>query len=563
MQRTSVKASFTESFGRSISRVDVDNTGPIDAAGHWRYRLVAAEADGQLWHRGKYKRQVVSPMVTFSPNSTSRYWARFEYQFADIQTTSSAPWFVNAKNQLSTFIPIDSVPEDPWGAARIWQYATELGAEHSFFDHAWTTRITVRSNRADRNHKRYQKNQNNSLSFYDKSGVLIGTDTSAAVNFDDPSIFGSIIMQRFFQPEVQFPRNTSVYWDNVINLKLGPTQHQVLAYGSYTKKTDRNLLQSGAGPTIDRLHPVYNDVFNPTNVPLTIIANTESKGNLKAYGVQDAISILNNRLIMVGGIRRDSLENNNLNKLNNARVNTAAEADSYKLGVVGKIHRGVSLFYNYAETFTPQFGTYVRYPDLVLVARENQLSSMNEYGAKIDLLDSRIIATGSYYVIEGNNNIGAAPVVNGTPTSTQLGDQITKGWDIDIAAQPTPRLAIMGGVSNLTSKSATGLWVRGVSQGLSYKAFTKYSFADGPLTGVSVGVGYDYTNKRAGDSADTFRLDPYHLWESMLKWQGKNVSVQLNVYNLRDKRYAVSGVARNSVWPGDPRTFRFSMEYKF
>src|SRR5690606_34391329 len=111
---------------------------------------------------------------------------------------------------------------------------------------------------------------------------------------------------------------------------------------------------------------------------------------------------------------------------------------SFKYGVVGKPVRGVSLFYNYSETFIPKFGTYNRYPDLAVLPLENQHGVMDEFGVKLDLFDARLVATASWFDITLDNNTASGPTLNGVPTTIFLANQRIKGWEADIAFQPTP-----------------------------------------------------------------------------------------------------------------------------
>lgn len=558
-------ASTKTSNGQTIWRGDIDVTGPVDDAGKARYRVIGAISEGKIWNNRNYERQVLAPMFTYSPRSDILLWARWEYQFADIANTANA-WFANAKGQISTFIPRDDVSDDPWESMRLWKSYLEGGAEKRFFNGAFVSRLTARYNDEDRNHYRYIKSAAGSIRFYDKSGAFIGTESSTAVDFSDPSVFGSITHARQYAPETQNQISRNLYWDNIASFKVGPAEHKLLVYGalgSLDSGNRRSVSAVAATPVFDYLHPVYDPVFNSSGLPLTVSVNTVGSGESYNFGAQDNVSMFNERVILVAGARRDHSENNNTNLMNNTATANTGQDTSYKLGLVGKPLPGFALFYNYSQTFNPQFGTYFRYPDLAVLPRENQTGVMNEYGAKLDLFDSRLVATASWFEINTDNNYASGPTINGTPTTVLLGDVTAKGWEADIAYQPVPQLNLMVGLSDMDSKTATGVRQSNVAQGLSYRALAKYSFTSGRLRNLFLGAGYEYTNERAGDAADTFTLPAFGIWTAFAGYRLGDWRLQVNVDNLTDKVYALSSPQRTLVFPGDPRTVKFTVGYRF
>jgi len=564
--RYALRSSVTSTNGHQIYRIEGDATGPIDAAKQWQYRVVAAASDGETWYDRVYERQVFNPVLTWQPTPDLRLWARYEYQFTNLANVEGS-WIANARGQISTFLNRENVTSDPWEFFKFWKHYFESGAEYRFWDGRVTSRLTGRYSQENRNHLRYILSAAGSMLFYDRNGALIGDERNLAVNFDDPSVFGSILHRRQYAPEVQNLINRSLYWDNVINFTLGPTTHKMLVYGAYNTlggDNRRSISPLATTPAFNYLAPVYNPVFNPLGLTLTQSVNTAQAGESYNYGVQDNISLFDERLIFVGGFRYDNAESESWNNLTRGYSYTKGTDTSYKYGVVGKPVRGVSLFYNYSETFIPRFGTYNRYPDLVVLPLQNQHGVMNEYGFKLDLLDARVVATAAWFDITLDNNTGSGPTLNGVPTTIFLADQTIKGWEADIAVQPTPAFTALVGVGDMDSRSSAGRWTNGVPQGVSYKGLAKYSFLGGALKGLSLGTGYEYVNRRAGDVNVTFVLPSYGIWTAFAAYNhGKHWSFQLNVDNLADRIYAVTSSNNTSVYVGDPRTVRCAVGYKF
>ncbi|HRE80759.1 MAG TPA: TonB-dependent receptor, partial [Opitutaceae bacterium] len=61
--------------------------------------------------------------------------------------------------------------------------------------------------------------------------------------------------------------------------------------------------------------------------------------------------------------------------------------------------------------------------------------------------------------------------------------------------------------------------------------------------GLGFGGGVVYTNDSAGDNTDTFTLPGYAVYDALIQYQRGNWSLQLNLYNLTDKVYAITAVS--------------------
>jgi len=554
------------SNGHQFSRSTADVTGPIDKAGKWRYRVVAADQLGKTWFDRNYKRDVFMPEFSFSPTENIKVWARFEFQDA-MEANVAKSWVSNIRGQVDYFIPRDDVSADPWEGQRLWKQYWESGAEGRFFDGHLASRFIWRHNQDDRNHQRDLESTVGNVSFYDKAGNLIGTDQSTAVDFSNPSVFGSIIDKRQYAPETQYQNTTGFYWDNIINADVGPFKNKIIAYFSqneFTTSDFRLISNVNTTPTFDYLHPVYYAVPTYTGA-LSVSVNTHGVGRAWDYGAQDNISTLNDHLIFVGGFRYDWTQSLAYSYTTGFFNPSKAEAHTYKVGAIVKPVNGISLYYTYSQTFQPQYGSYRLYPSLQTFPYQNQLGAMNEYGMKFDLLDSRLVVTTSYFNITLNNNTASGPTLNGVGTTILLGDETIRGWDWDSAFSPIPQLTLIYGMNFITAKTATGLYIQYIGEGFNATGLAKYTVANaGRLTGLAIGTGYQFVNQRVGDATDSFTLPPYGIWNAFLTYPvGKNWRFQLNVDNLADHIYAVTGVNNLLVYPGAPRTWKITADFRF
>ncbi|ATD64799.1 TonB-dependent receptor domain-containing protein [Neisseria weixii] len=85
------------------------------------------------------------------------------------------------------------------------------------------------------------------------------------------------------------------------------------------------------------------------------------------------------------------------------------------------------------------------------------------------------------------------------------------------------------------------------------------------MSGVSAGLGLRHIGKTWGDSANTFRVPAYTLWDMKLAYKPgghwsalKGTQVQLNVQNLTNKAYVASCANGNACFYGKGRVVTLS-----
>lgn len=99
----------------------------------------------------------------------------------------------------------------------------------------------------------------------------------------------------------------------------------------------------------------------------------------------------------------------------------------------------------------------------------------------------------------------------------------------------------------------------------SFRVWNKYVFGDGPLDGLSIGLGFNWTDEREATfqpARETLKVIPARTeWSAAISygntWKDIDWSAQLNIYNLMDD----TGVAGYSYLT--PRRYRFSINMTF
>lgn len=235
-------------------------------------------------------------------------------------------------------------------------------------------------------------------------------------------------------------------------------------------------------------------------------------------------------------------------------------AFSPKFGLVYQVVKNqVSLFGNYMNGFQNSYGQ-----DSKGSKFKPQHANQIEGGIKLDVFNHKFSATISYYNIKVKDVLRTDPT---DPTfSIQDGDQVSKGIDVDVIANPLPGLNIVAGYAYndnhyikaddyLIGKRNTGTpWHTG-NIWISYKAVR------GALHGLGLGVGANFSGATyAMNDDNSFTLDGYKTFDATAfydfdKWR---LGVKLN--NIGNLHY---WVADYYPVPQTPRQFLANVTFRF
>ncbi len=247
---------------------------------------------------------------------------------------------------------------------------------------------------------------------------------------------------------------------------------------------------------------------------------------------------------------------------------------SYKLGAVYKPARNGSAYVTWSDSKQPPGGT-----NLALSTQANSASRADfkpqegsnvEAGTKWDLLGGDLLATAAVYRSENKNE----PVSDGAavPTYSQIGKRRVQGVELGLVGNVTKDVSVSLGYSHMDSKI---LVAAAASQGgvLTFSpknTFTSWLTWKLPA-GVTVGGGMRYADNSARSSAVTaptnylLTAPSYWVGDAMASYDiDKHWQMQLNVYNLFDKKYMQSLNNGGSRYqPGAERNGLVSLNAKF
>ncbi|MCT9070351.1 TonB-dependent siderophore receptor [Cupriavidus gilardii] len=233
------------------------------------------------------------------------------------------------------------------------------------------------------------------------------------------------------------------------------------------------------------------------------------------------------------------------------------DALSPRVGLTWTPAEPVSLYASWARSFlTEPSGGMLRAGTLPAPSRGKQ----TEVGAKFSLLDGRLEPTVALFDIRRSNGVVSDP--DDFNYVIQVGEQRSRGWEIDVPFSITPRWRVLASYTQYKAEIAADSNPALVGKLLANaprrtaSIWTTYDFA-GAASGLSVGIGATYVGERQANTENTFALPSYTRWDANIAYRfgkARRYKVQLTVQNLGDRRYYDSGGAFVPTYPGAPRT---------
>lgn len=312
-----------------------------------------------------------------------------------------------------------------------------------------------------------------------------------------------------------------------------------------------NALWAPAWNIFDRT--TWVDVDSPVS-SYPVANNTVGEfENLGAYSANQ-LSLLNDRLILVGGLRWSKSTANTVNRFTNfASPHFETTRTTPQFGAGYKVSRDLMLYGSYSESFTAA-NALLQTKSVADRLAEPFLGSGYEFGVKADFLDGRISGTLAYFINEQKNYIFSYVEVSSTgqtlTTQVQSGNVVeSKGLELELTYSPTDNWQVyfaastapteytsisspdvkylLGTAPQYTARDRANLW-------------TRYSFRNDSVKGLWVGGGFNYTGKKAEISNNPWLFLPSQtVFDAVIgydwKTAGRNWSAKLSWKNLTDE----------------------------
>lgn len=366
------------------------------------------------------------------------------------------------------------------------------------------------------------------------------------------------LMNRTARFANNYDSDETAAFDSVASFNLGPTDHKFLFIAQRSKFDNEAAVDTANNPPpLDIFNPVYNytALVNPRRT-----SHTNSRGVSESLSFQDHARFLGDRLQLIGGARWDKYRSHADSLLTGAKGNrNRGDTWTYKAGVVWKPIRSLSVFYNYAETFTPNFGAN---PDGSTFVPSYGV--VNELGVKTALREGRITATVSLFDLELQNIIGLHPdpALASAGWRVQHTKQDTKGIEADVILNLVQGWDLSLAASTLDMALPGGLLPRNAAEQTA-SAWTRYKFQDGALKGVVVGGGWNRKGRSPADAGNTVYFPGFHTFDAFVQYHWGRYRFSLNGTNIADRWYLSRGVNRNLFWSGSERLIKARISYTY
>jgi iron complex outermembrane recepter protein len=352
------------------------------------------------------------------------------------------------------------------------------------------------------------------------------------------------------------------------SVDTGPINHALnVNYSEVDRPNDNDFSRAGI---------VTSNLYTPVALPLPtfnrlLLSNVDT--NLSSFGVADTMSVLDKRIQVTVGARRQQVTTGSVTRslLFNTTTTSSYDAETWSpaYAVVVKPLENVSLYANYIEGLQP--GTvvgidFVNRGELFAPYRTTQ----KEVGVKVDFGQVTTIVSAFEITKPSLITIGVIPNARQAPD----GEQRNRGVEINTFGEITPGLRVLGGVAFIDgrlTKTERGTNDGHKAQGVADVNLNMGLEWDTPfIPGLTVSGRVIYTSDQFINAANTqsipewTRLDLGARYTFAAPWNNKPVTVRFAVENVLNNAYWNQSYTADGVLSvGAPRTYLASTTFNF
>ena len=532
-------------------RFIADVTGPLDKKQKVLYRLIAGYNGGETFRDNIILNYFfVAPSFTF--NFSERTSLNVEYNQVIDNTNIRADRGIVAPPGANGGFDFDAVPlgwnrasEDDRG--RITSSLVQAVFRHRFSDRLDFTALHSFGT---------TKNDNESYS-YDFGGELNATNDSLVNRTWVKGPFGndSFNLNYFLKYAA----------------KTGRITHDIVFGADYGTASSYDRSTAFTAPNLSIANPV--NMGDPATFLLDYQLDINNEVRIYGVYVQDAISF-SDKLKALVGLRFDGSEgeddtsfdvNNDPNFQFKGTFNTLLP----RLGLVYLPNKDVSVYGSYTTSYNPTLGD-PSFGSNAISDYRPEGGIQYEVGVKAELLKNKLIPTLAFYHLTRTNVLQSDP---NDPTFRRfltIGEVLSRGMELTLQGNISTALSITGFYAYNDTKITEDVTEANIGNRLgnapyhSGNLWVKYNVLETVLKGLGLGAGLDFASEKIGQFSDQgFRIPGYTNFDALINYSFKNYRIAINVYNVLGTRQIRGGYQPSVVFPGAPRTFRFSLNAKF
>jgi catecholate siderophore receptor len=302
------------------------------------------------------------------------------------------------------------------------------------------------------------------------------------------------------------------------------------------------------------LHPNPNEAFPGDQT----LVNTRPSTQTNTIGVflLDTLSF-GPHWDLTAGVRYDHFEAAQQEPVKKAKpLHHIDSIVNPRAALVYKPTKTTSVYFSYGTSFDPSAENLSLASSSAALGPERDRTF--ELGAKTAVLNGGLALTGAIFDTEQTNARVADPV---QPTlQTLAGDIRVRGLELNAVGYLTRRWEIIAGYTYLDARTIKSTDPTQVGQLVPNTAhnqanlWTTYELGD-----WTIGSGINYVGRREADTHGLDHVPSAVTWDGMTSYRiSRNLTLQLNAYNLLDKRYFTNSYdtapVENHVLVGAGRT---------
>ncbi|WP_351015358.1 TonB-dependent siderophore receptor [Shewanella sp. AC91-MNA-CIBAN-0169] len=397
---------------------------------------------------------------------------------------------------------------------------------------------------------------------YHESQSWVDVNGDGEANIDDKTI------KREYRKQYRANQEVSVTSDFVYRLDTGIEQTLLFGADYHHVNSDydywRARYEADGVANLNIFDLNYGET-DPSTYNLQDQERDGTKTELAGLYVQDQISLSEKWLLLVG-LRYDHF--NDFDK--ETGFEFSDNHVSPRGGIVYKYSTDTSFYVNYAESFNPtSLGDQETASEDSSL--EPEMGEQVELGIKNQWFNGSMMTTLAVYQINKKdvamNNPADTGNDDGIPALVSLGEVESKGLEFTLVGDITPNWTVMANYAYNDTRVTQG------DIGDTYADGSKFVNAPRHQAGLwtrydidsmnsAIALGADYVSEQM--SADAQRVKPYTVFDMSWTTTWQDTQFQLNVKNLFDKEYAVSGFSeRNGHFPGAPREVVLQVSHHF
>ncbi|MFL9610829.1 TonB-dependent receptor [Methylobacillus sp. Pita2] len=278
--------------------------------------------------------------------------------------------------------------------------------------------------------------------------------------------------------------------------------------------------------------------------------HSDTRSQTKSLYVFDSAEIANDWILNLG-IRRDiySTDSQGMETPRGSTTPVPFKRDNdsafwnYQAGLVYKIQPNANIYISHGTSSTPSGTSNGDGTENLAAGNMNlapERTKSYEIGAKWDVLTNLSLTSAIFYTKKNNARVTLA---DGTNMALD-GEQKVKGFEFGVAGAITPSWQVFGGYTYLDSElvdngpratdiANNGNEFPGIAKN-SANIWTTYNVTEK----WTIGGGANYMDRVYADTANNIIIPSWTRFDAMTSYKiDKNLTLQLNVLNLTDKRY--------------------------